>query len=68
MIRFFLLSIVHYRSPIQYSEELLAENGAQSLDTFYRFFKRLHERITGQSFFETEVPGQTARQPAISSG
>ncbi len=36
-IRFFLLS-THYRSPIQYSEELLKET-ANSLDRFYRFFK-----------------------------
>ena len=48
-IRFFLLS-THYRSPIHYSEELLAET-ARSLDTFYRFFKR-YERVTGQSFYQ----------------
>src|SRR5262249_16886385 len=47
-IRFFLLS-THYRSPIQYSEELLQET-ANSLDRFYRFFKRL-ERVSGRSFF-----------------
>jgi cysteinyl-tRNA synthetase len=47
-IRFFLLS-THYRSPIQYSEELLQET-ANSLDRFYRFFKRF-ERVSGRSFF-----------------
>ncbi|HTQ38226.1 MAG TPA: cysteine--tRNA ligase [Pirellulales bacterium] len=47
-IRFFLLS-THYRSPIQYSEELLQET-AISLDRFYRFFKRF-ERVTGRSFY-----------------
>ena len=48
-IRFFLLS-THYRSPIQYSEELLEET-ARSLETFYRFFKR-YERITGERYFD----------------
>ncbi len=48
-IRFFLLS-THYRSPIQYSEELLRET-ARSLDGFYRFFKRL-ERVSGRQFFD----------------
>jgi cysteinyl-tRNA synthetase len=52
-IRFFLLS-THYRSPIQYSEELL-EQTATSLDAFYRFFKR-YERITGQSFYKIAQP------------
>jgi cysteinyl-tRNA synthetase len=54
-IRFFLLS-THYRSPIQYSEELLQET-ARSLEGFYRFFKRF-ERVTGKSFFEF-VPAAT---------
>jgi cysteinyl-tRNA synthetase len=48
-VRFFLLS-THYRSPIQYSEELLQET-ASSLDRFYRFFKR-YERVTGRSFYD----------------
>ncbi len=52
-IRFFLLS-THYRSPIQYSEELL-EQTATSLEAFYRFFKR-YERITGQSFYKIAQP------------
>ncbi len=60
VIRFFLLS-THYRSPIQYSEELLAET-ARSLEAFYRLFKR-YERITGQNFYglaaaETRAAGR----------
>ncbi len=46
-IRFFLLS-THYRSPIQYSEELLQET-ARSLDGFYRFFERF-KRVSGKNF------------------
>jgi cysteinyl-tRNA synthetase len=52
-IRFFLLG-THYRSPIQYSEELL-EQTATSLDAFYRFFKR-YERITGEDFYKIAYP------------
>jgi cysteinyl-tRNA synthetase len=52
-IRFFLLS-THYRSPIQYSEELLRET-AKSLEGFYRFFKRL-ERVGGKSFYTLQAP------------
>ena len=52
-IRFFLLS-THYRSPIQYSEELLRET-AKSLDGFYRFFKRL-ERVGVKSFYDLQAP------------
>ncbi len=52
-IRMFLVS-THYRSPIQYSEELLEET-ARSLEGFYRFFKR-YERITGQSFYKIAQP------------
>ena len=53
-IRFFLLS-THYRSPIQYSEELLAET-ARSLEAFYQFFKRF-ERVTGKvSTSSTRLP------------
>lgn len=52
-IRFFLLS-THYRSPIQYSEELLQET-AKSLEKFYQLFKRL-ERVSGKSFYELDAP------------
>jgi cysteinyl-tRNA synthetase len=50
-IRFFLLS-THYRSPIQYSEELLTET-SKSLDKFYQFFKRF-ERVSGRRFFDLQ--------------
>ncbi|MDZ4818488.1 MAG: cysteine--tRNA ligase [Planctomycetota bacterium] len=52
-IRFFLLS-THYRSPIQYSEELLQET-ARSLEGFYRYIKR-YDRITGERFYQLTPP------------
>ncbi|MSU79981.1 MAG: cysteine--tRNA ligase [Gemmataceae bacterium] len=45
----FLLLATHYRSPIEYSDERLAEV-QKSLEGFYRFFER-YERITKKSFF-----------------
>jgi len=48
-IRFFLLS-THYRRPIDYSEERLAEV-QKGLDTFYRYFQRF-EKVTGVSFYQ----------------
>ena len=47
-VRFFLLSM-HYRSPIELSEEFIAETG-KSLDGFYRLFE-MFERITGRDFY-----------------
>src|SRR5215468_1212774 len=47
-VRFLLLG-THYRSPIEWSDERLAEV-RRSLEAFYRFFER-YERITGQSFY-----------------
>ncbi len=58
-IRFFLLS-THYRSPIQYSEELLEET-ARSLEGFYRYFKR-YDRITGDAYYR--LPSQILRTAA----
>jgi len=52
-VRFFLLS-THYRRPIDYSEDRLAEVQT-GLDTFYRFFKR-YERVTGKSFYDLVPP------------
>jgi cysteinyl-tRNA synthetase len=52
-VRFLILS-THYRSPIEYGEERLAEV-KRSLESFYRFFER-YQRITGNSFFQIEVP------------
>jgi cysteinyl-tRNA synthetase len=57
VIRFFLLS-THYRSPIQYSEELLEET-ARSMESFYRFFKR-YERIDGASYYAVSAPRNRA--------
>ncbi len=56
-IRFFLLS-THYRSPIQYSEELLRET-ARSLEGFYRFFQRW-ERVSGRQFFDLSAADNRA--------
>jgi cysteinyl-tRNA synthetase len=47
-LRLLLLSS-HYRSPIEYSEERLAEL-RRGLESFYRFFER-YERVTGTSFY-----------------
>jgi len=47
-IRFFVLS-THYRRPIDFSDERIAEVGT-GLETFYRFFKRF-ERVAGESFY-----------------
>ncbi len=56
-LRFLLLSS-HYRSPIEYSEERLAEL-KRSLDSFARFFER-YQRITGSSFHELAAPARLA--------
>ncbi len=47
-IRFFLLA-THYRSPIDFSDERIAETG-KSLEGFYRLFET-YERASGQSFY-----------------
>jgi cysteinyl-tRNA synthetase len=47
-IRFFLLA-THYRSPIDFSDERIAETG-KSLEGFHRLFET-YERIAGQSFY-----------------
>jgi cysteinyl-tRNA synthetase len=52
-VRFLLLS-THYRSPIEYGEERLAET-RRGLDGFYRFFER-YQRITGEGFLALQVP------------
>jgi cysteinyl-tRNA synthetase len=51
-VRFLLLS-THYRSPIEYSDERLAEM-RRGLEGFDRFFER-YQRITGQSFFDVQA-------------
>jgi cysteinyl-tRNA synthetase len=52
-VRFFLLA-THYRSPIDFSDERLAETG-RSLEGFYRLFET-YERITGKSFYALNAP------------
>src|SRR5579884_1025595 len=52
-VRFLLLS-THYRSPMEYSEERLAET-RRALEGFYRFFERF-ERVTGGSFYQMAAP------------
>jgi cysteinyl-tRNA synthetase len=47
-IRFFLLA-THYRSPIQFSDENIAET-SKSIEGFYRLFET-YSRITGQDFY-----------------
>ncbi len=56
-VRFFLLA-THYRSPIDFSDERLAETG-KSLEGFYRLFET-YERIAGTSFYALKSPGTRA--------
>ena len=51
-VRFFLLA-THYRSPIDFSDERLAET-ARSLDGFYRLIDTFG-RITGEDFYSLQV-------------
>ncbi|MBX7104147.1 MAG: cysteine--tRNA ligase [Gemmataceae bacterium] len=62
-VRFLLLG-THYRSPIEYSDDRLAEVG-RSLQSFYRFFERF-ERMSGQSFHALPTAPVTA--PAFVAG
>ena len=49
LLRYFLLS-THYRSPVEFSEERIAEV-RKGWEGFYRLFDRV-ERLTGQSVFD----------------
>ncbi len=60
-VRFLLLG-THYRSPIEYSDDRLAEV-RRSLDGFYRFFER-YQRVAGAAFYQIEAP---ARQGEITA-
>jgi cysteinyl-tRNA synthetase len=51
-----LLLATHYRSPIEYSEDRLAEL-RRSLDSFYRFFER-YTRITGEDYYRLSGPSR----------
>ncbi len=53
VVRFFLLS-THYRSPIDFSLENIA-NTEKAMDGFYRLFEAF-ETITGRSFYEIDAP------------
>ncbi len=57
VVRFFLLS-THYRSPIDFSLENIAER-EKSLEGFYRLFETF-EQITGQSFYSLAAPSTRA--------
>jgi cysteinyl-tRNA synthetase len=59
-VRFLLLG-THYRSPIEWSDDRLAEV-KRSLDSFYRFFER-YQRITRESFYQVAAP--TRRAPFV---
>jgi cysteinyl-tRNA synthetase len=50
----FLLLATHYRSPIEWTDDRLAEV-KRSLESFHRFFER-YERITRESFFAQNAP------------
>jgi cysteinyl-tRNA synthetase len=54
-IRFFVLS-THYRSPIDFSEEHIAD-AARALEGFYRLFESF-ERVTGGSFYALKAPAR----------
>jgi cysteinyl-tRNA synthetase len=60
-VRFFLLA-THYRSPIEFSDRLIAETG-KSLEGFYRLFESF-ERVTGRDFHSLEVA--TTRETSVS--
>src|SRR5579884_1532421 len=63
-LRLLLLS-THYRSPIEYSEDRLAEL-RRALESFYRFFERF-ERVTGESFYRLSAPTRRAEFAADGS-
>ena len=60
-VRFFLLA-THYRSPIEFSDRLIAETG-KSLEGFYRLFESF-ERVTERDFHSLEVA--TTRETSVS--
>ncbi|MSR57006.1 MAG: cysteine--tRNA ligase [Planctomycetaceae bacterium] len=67
-VRFFLLA-THYRSPIDFGDENIAEMG-KSLEGFYRLFKT-YQRITGQDFYQLAAPklrSETTVLPAEPAG
>jgi cysteinyl-tRNA synthetase len=65
-VRFFLLS-THYRSPIDFSDENIAETG-KSLEGFHRLIEA-YARVSGQDFYTlpTAPSANTSSQPAITN-
>jgi cysteinyl-tRNA synthetase len=61
-VRFFILA-THYRSPIDFSDENIAEKG-KSLEGFYRLFETF-QRITGNDFYELQVPSLRTATTAL---
>lgn len=61
-IRFFLLA-THYRSPIDFGDERIAETG-KSLEGFYRLFET-YERAAGQSFYGLPVAASRVTASAL---
>jgi cysteinyl-tRNA synthetase len=52
-VRFFLLA-THYRSPIEFGDERIAETG-KGLESFYRLIET-YERISGDDFYALTTP------------
>ena len=61
-IRFFLLA-THYRSPIDFSDERIAETG-KALEGFYRLFET-YERISGLSFYSLKVASKRSESATL---
>jgi cysteinyl-tRNA synthetase len=64
-VRFFVLA-THYRSPIDFSDDNIAEKG-KSLEGFYRLFE-MFQRITGQDFYQLGVPTVRTGSTPLSAG
>lgn len=62
-IRFFLLA-THYRSPIDFSDDRIAETG-KSLEGFHRLFETF-ERISGDSFYSISTGTSRDQSPSFS--
>jgi cysteinyl-tRNA synthetase len=62
-IRFFLLA-THYRSPIDFSDDRIAETG-KSLEGFHRLFETF-ERISGDSFYSISAGTSRDQSPSFS--
>ena len=63
-VRFFLLN-THYRSPIDFSDENIAQTG-KSLEGFYRLFETF-ERATASSFYELAIPSTREETTSLDS-